>query len=269
MIDKDSPFLRSIILNKGSKNGIKKGMIVLDDIHLIGKVVEVNYLTSRVLLASDINSKVPVSIEPIGIQAIMSGTGKQDGILQYINVDNIENNNEDLMVVTSGAGSVYNSGIPIGIINNKTGLSNTEVIVKFYKDFSQLKYVKVVSNEKQTIDVSNKLEIETNTEQVIAIDNQTQNFEVLKQQKIILEEVRDKIEKENSELKQALNTSQNKLKKLENEKNQIKIDQDEISFLRLNYQYGHKCKKTFYNNLYKIGTPEYKACVLKKGKKIN
>ena len=55
----------------------------------------------------------------------------------------------------------------------------------------------------------------------------------------------------------------------ENQKNQIQIDQDEINFLRLNYQYGHKCKKTFYNQLYKIGTPEYKACVLNKGEKIN
>ena len=83
LIDKRSPFLRSIVLNKGSKNGIKIGMIVLDDSYLIGKVVEVNYLTSRVLLVSDINSKVPVSIEPIGIQAIMSGTGKQNGIFRY------------------------------------------------------------------------------------------------------------------------------------------------------------------------------------------
>ena len=55
LIDKESPFLKSIVLNKGSKNNIKRGMIVLDDIYLIGKVVEVNYLTSRVLLISDIN----------------------------------------------------------------------------------------------------------------------------------------------------------------------------------------------------------------------
>ena len=48
-------------------------MIVLDDNYLIGRVVEVNYLTSRVLLISDINSKVPVTIQPLNIQAIMSG----------------------------------------------------------------------------------------------------------------------------------------------------------------------------------------------------
>ena len=82
LIDKKSPFLRSVVLNKGSKNNIKLGMAVLDGIHLVGKVVEINYLTSRVLLLSDINAKIPVSLEPGGMQAIMSGTGKENAILQ-------------------------------------------------------------------------------------------------------------------------------------------------------------------------------------------
>ena len=195
--------------------------------------------------------------------------GKNNGVLQYVNVENIESNNEDLMVVTSGAGSVYNSGIPIGKIDSDNDLASGQIPVKFYKDFTQLKYVKIVSNEKITADEPNKQEFELNTQQLTEINNQKNKFEVLKQQKIILEEVRNKIEKENSELKEKLILSQKELKKLENQKNQIQIDQDEINFLRLNYQYGHKCKKTFYNQLYKIGTPEYKACVLNKGEKIN
>ena len=84
LIDRNSPFLRSVVLNKGSKNNIKLGMAVLDDEYLIGKVVEVNFFTSRVLLLSDINSKIPVSISPNDIQAIMSGDGKENGTLQYI-----------------------------------------------------------------------------------------------------------------------------------------------------------------------------------------
>ncbi len=269
LLDKESPFLRSIVLNKGSKNGIKKGMIVLDDIYLIGKIVEVNYLTSRVLLVSDINSKVPVSIEPIGIQAIMSGNGKQNGVLQYINVDSIENKDEDLLVVTSGAGSVFNSGIPIGKITEETDLSNSEIVVKFYKDFTQLKYVKVVSNEKQIVDETSKKEFELNSEQILTINNQQQNFEVLKQQKNILEEIRSKIENENNELKKELALFKDELKKLEDKNKQIKIDQEEINFLRLNLLYAHKCRKSFYNKLYKVGTPEYKACILNKGEKID
>ena len=47
LLDKDSPFLKSLILNKGTKDNIKIGMAVLDGPYLIGKIVEVNYKTSR------------------------------------------------------------------------------------------------------------------------------------------------------------------------------------------------------------------------------
>ena len=83
IIDKQSPFLRSVIINKGSNNNIKKGMAVLNNSYLVGKVVEVNFTTSRVLLLSDINSKIPISIEPGSIQSILSGNGDDMGIIQY------------------------------------------------------------------------------------------------------------------------------------------------------------------------------------------
>ena len=73
LVDKQSPFLKSVVINKGSKNNIIKGMAVLSEYHLIGKVEEVNYTTSRVLLLSDLNSKIPVLIEPEGVRGILSG----------------------------------------------------------------------------------------------------------------------------------------------------------------------------------------------------
>ena len=150
LIDKESPFLRSIIINKGSKNDIKIGMIAYDDKYLIGKVVEVNYLSSRVLLISDINSKVPVTVQPLNIQAIMEGLNKQQGRLQYVKGGKIKNNdNEELIIVTSGSGGLFKSGIPIGKINQKNILNNNEIIVDFYRDFSQLKYIKILSHIKK------------------------------------------------------------------------------------------------------------------------
>jgi len=56
LLDKNSPFLRSIIINKGSKDNVEIGMAVLDKEYLVGKIVEVNYSTSRALLLSDLNS---------------------------------------------------------------------------------------------------------------------------------------------------------------------------------------------------------------------
>jgi len=267
LIDKRSPFLKSVVINKGSKNGINIGMIVLDDIYLIGKVVEVNYLTSRVLLVSDINSKVPVSIEPIGIQAIMSGTGKQNGTLQYLNIENIKNSNKDLLVVTSGAGSIFNSGILVGKINKEIDLNNDDIPVNFYRDFTQLKYVKVSSNKKIIVDQSNKQQLEVSNKQIETITSQKESFEVLKKQKAIDDEIRVRIDTENSELKKKLVESNSKLKKLERDKNLNQIEEEEIKFLRLNLLYSHKCRKTMFNQLYKVNTPAYKNCILTKEKR--
>ena len=139
IIDKQSPFLRSIIINKGSKNNIKKGMSVLSDSYLIGKVVEVNYMTSRVLLLSDLNSKIPVTIEPGSIQSILSGDGKNSGNIQYTK-DNLPIADGSI-IYTSGTGGLLKSGIPIGKIKQNENQNG----VNFFIDFSQLRYVKVSS----------------------------------------------------------------------------------------------------------------------------
>ena len=140
LIDKQSPFLRSMIINKGSKNNIKLGMAVLDGEFLVGKVVEVNFTTSRVLLLSDLNSKIPVTIEPEGYQSILSGTGKNNGIIQYSKEEIFLK--EGSSVFTSGSGALFKSGIPIGKITNK-------IKVDYFSDFSQLKFVKVIEFKKE------------------------------------------------------------------------------------------------------------------------
>ena len=139
--DKNSPFLKSIIINKGSKHGVNIGAVVKDKEYLIGKIIEVNYTTSRVLLLSDINSKIPVLIEPQGLLSILSGSGNKEGVIQYSKVENIT---EDTSVVyTSGVGGLYKAGIPVGKIKKiDTGSLNSKV--EFFSDFSQLKFVEVL-----------------------------------------------------------------------------------------------------------------------------
>ena len=145
LIDKQSPFLKTIVLNKGSKDNVSLGMAVLDEEYLVGKVVEVNYLTSRILLLSDLNSKIPATIEPDGYQAILSGTGKDFGIIQYSKENYIPNKNG--IVYTSGSGEIFKAGIPIGKIEiNKL---NKEAKINFFSDFSQLKFVTVLSFKKE------------------------------------------------------------------------------------------------------------------------
>ena len=142
--DKQSPFLKSVIINKGSKNNIKLGMIVLDANYLVGKVIEVNYLTSRILLLSDLNSKIPVLVEPQGQLSILSGTGKDHGIIQYSKKEYKISN--DSIIYTSGKGGLFKAGIPIGKIN-KDQLDGSDK-VEFFSEFSQLKFIRIISLKK-------------------------------------------------------------------------------------------------------------------------
>jgi len=142
LIDKNSPFLKSIIVNKGSKDNVKLGMAVLDKTYLVGKIVEVNYSTARALLVSDLNSKIPAGIEPGNIQSILSGTGKQNGKIEYLESEVIIQN--ESIVYTSGSGGLFKPGIPVGIYNKK---NTEEQTVTFFSKLSQLTFVKLASFE--------------------------------------------------------------------------------------------------------------------------
>ena len=141
LLDKESPFLKSIIVNKGSQDNVKIGMAVLDGPYLIGKIVEVNYSSSRALLISDLNSKIPVILEPGNIQSIMSGSGKTLGEIQYFKNSELKISDNKL-IYTSGSGGIFKAGIPIGKLNEENK-------VEFLSDLSQLTFVKLVSFEKE------------------------------------------------------------------------------------------------------------------------
>lgn len=144
--DKNSPFLKSIIINKGSKHGINLGAVVKDKEYLIGKIIEVNYTTSRVLLLSDINSKIPILIEPQGLLSILSGSGDKDGVIQYSKVKNIIEKTS--IAYTSGVGNLFKAGIPVGKIT-KNDTTSLNAKVEFFSDFSQLKFVEVLFFERK------------------------------------------------------------------------------------------------------------------------
>lgn len=143
LLDKESPFLNSIIINKGSKDNIELGMAVVKGEYLIGKVVEVNFLTSRVILITDINSKIASIIEPIGIHVIVSGNGKTQGVIEYLKDENYPKLNDELNIYTSGVAGVFKAGIPIG----KLKLNDKEMLVEFFSDLSQLDFVKILIKE--------------------------------------------------------------------------------------------------------------------------
>ena len=139
IIDRESPYLKSVVLNRGSKDNVKIGMAIMDRNYLVGQIIEVNYSNSRALLLSDLNSKIPVIIQPPFLQAVASGTGKNYGIIEYTKDEYKENQVEtEAVVYTSGLGGIFRPGIPVGKIKN-----NSEQIT-FFSDFGQLSFVKIV-----------------------------------------------------------------------------------------------------------------------------
>jgi len=134
LIDKSSPYLKSIIINRGSKSGILKGMPVMDKDYLVGRVVETNYLSSRVLLLNDLNSRIPVTFGKDGVQAILKGSGGSKPVLEYLPEGYVVE--EGIDVFTSGKDGIFLPGSPIG----KTA-EEGEVVL--FSESSQLSFVKV------------------------------------------------------------------------------------------------------------------------------
>ena len=141
LVDKKSPFLKSVILNKGFNSGLKKGMPVLDGSYFIGRITEANYLSSRVLLISDLNSKIPVLIEPMGYRAIMSGNGEKPALLEFLP----KNHQLEVgsLVYTSGTDGIFFPGIPIGRVE----LIEKKFHIKFFSDLNQLYLANVITSK--------------------------------------------------------------------------------------------------------------------------
>ena len=270
IVDHDSPFLKSIIINKGSKDNIRIGTNIYDQSYLVGRVIEVNYKTSRVLLLSDLNSNVPVTIAPQNIQAIITGSGDNYGQIKYIKKGLADTFSDQSIIYTSGTGAIFKSGIPIGKLQLVDDGSSVKFNVDFFSDFSQLKYV--------FAEVISRTPIDEVSQSSLNIDNQKKSpidakIKILEDEIKIIEDSNLKFKNENENLKAQINQLNNEIVEFRKEVlsqkkeiNQFSIDREELDFLRLNLRYGHKCRKSFFNsNGFIVGTAEYKDCVLKRG----
>ena len=270
IVDHDSPFLKTIIINKGSLDDIKIGTNIYDKSYLVGRVIEVNYKSSRVLLLSDLNSSVPISISPGNVQAIVIGSGKNIGEIKYIKDDLIENIQDKSIAYTSGTGSIFKSGIPVGRIN----INDDKFLINFYSDFDQLKYVFVEIEQEKEITIQPKQE--ENVDISSSANTEEIKLSILNEQLKILNETNEKFLQENQLLKSEITKSKNNIldlqKKIDSQNKKINqnfVDQDELEFLKLNLLYSHKCQtRKLFSAGYKVGTPEYKECILRKGEKI-
>ena len=137
LLDKDSPYIKSIIINKGSQAGVLIGMPVLDKNFLIGRVVETNYMSSRVLLLTDLNSRIPVTLGDDNTQAILKGNGGSRLSLEYLPENYIIE--DGVTVFTSGKDQIFKQGTPVGVTDEKGS-------VILFSEPNQLSIIKIDLN---------------------------------------------------------------------------------------------------------------------------
>ncbi len=276
IVDHNSPFLKSLIINKGSKDNIKIGTNIYDKSYLVGRVVEVNYKTSRILLISDLNSSVPISIAPGNIQAIISGNGKKSGEIKYVKGNYLNDIDNKSIAYTSGTGSIYKSGIPVGRVEILEDENKKIFKVNFYSNFDQLKYVfaevysekyQIIKEKKDEIIKTNNQSEELNIADKLKLDLLNEQIEIYTNTNLKLLNKNKELEKKINDLNLELENSLNTIDSQKNIIKQNKIDNVELEFLKLNLIYSGKCTKTFTNPQgFKFGTTKYRECVLSKGK---
>ena len=111
------PNKKIISIDKGRKEAVFEGQNVLGLKGLIGQVIEVNYLTSKVLLISDLNHNVPAQITRTGEKLIVSGMGRDDKLRVSYAPLNMDIKIGDI-VATSGIANRFKLNIPIGKISD-------------------------------------------------------------------------------------------------------------------------------------------------------
>ena len=137
MLDKQSPYLNSFVIKSGANHKIKNGMAVLDGKNFIGRIVDVNFFSSRVLLITDLNSKIPVLIEPSGHHAILSGNGKSEPNLDFLPKNHRVTSSDK--VYTSGKEGIFLPGIPIG----QARIDGEKISVSLFSDLNQITFVNI------------------------------------------------------------------------------------------------------------------------------
>ncbi len=119
LADSSSPFVKTALIDAGSQHGVRKGYAVTDAHGLIGQTVTVGPTSSRVLLLNDLNSRVPIRIEPAGYRAILAGNNTDKPRLEFLPLGSVLRAGN--RVVTSGHGGMFPAGLSVGTVEAVEG----------------------------------------------------------------------------------------------------------------------------------------------------
>ena len=138
--DSGSAFVRTLLVAAGARDGVAKGQAAITADGVVGRVVDVGLRASRVLLITDLNSRVPVLLERSRQRAILAGDNGTLARLDYLPGGAAPAVGE--RVVTSGHGGLMPPGLPVGVVARAEA---NEVRVRPLAEFGRIDYVRLVA----------------------------------------------------------------------------------------------------------------------------
>jgi rod shape-determining protein MreC len=148
-----SLWFRTIIIDRGSSEGVEKGMPVVTVEGVVGQILDTSPNYSKVLLANDPNSAIDVLVQKNRVQGILKGNGSTGFNLLYV-LKNADVEKGDA-IVTSGLGDIFPKGLPVGKVSEATKSKRgmfQQIDVEPSVDFSQLEYLIIIMHENSLAD---------------------------------------------------------------------------------------------------------------------
>ncbi|MFN3971351.1 MAG: rod shape-determining protein MreC [Gemmobacter sp.] len=139
MADAGGPFRQSVLLNVGARDGIRDGWATMDGIGLVGRISGVGQRTARVILLNDSNSRIPVTVQPSGQKALLSGDNTPAPPMEFLeNPDLVRPGDQ---VLTSGDGGVFPAGLLVGSVVQG---ADRRLRVRLAADYGRLEFLRVL-----------------------------------------------------------------------------------------------------------------------------
>ncbi|QYK42761.1 MAG: rod shape-determining protein MreC [Paracoccaceae bacterium] len=139
LADAGGPFRQSVLLNVGARDGIRDGWATMDGIGLVGRISGVGQRTSRVILLTDSNSRIPVTVQPSGQNALLSGDNTPAPPLDFLEAADLVRPGDQ--VLTSGDGGVFPAGLLVGTVVQG---ADRRLRVRLAADYGRLEFLRVL-----------------------------------------------------------------------------------------------------------------------------
>ncbi|MFC7703233.1 rod shape-determining protein MreC [Plastorhodobacter daqingensis] len=139
LADSGSPFRQSVLLNVGARDGIRDGWATMDGLGLVGRISGVGRTSSRVILLTDSASRIPVTIQPSGQRALLSGDNTPVPVLEFLEKPELVRPGD--RIVSSGDGGVFPAGLLVGQVAQGP---DRRLRARLSADYERLEFLRVL-----------------------------------------------------------------------------------------------------------------------------